>query len=162
MLCETCLFTVIRDCRSELIPTPLLVGLSCSRVGRPTLLLGPLGTVLRTALLAVRNASAVEGAAHGVVAHTRQVLHASAANQHHRVLLKVVAFTTDVADDLEAVREPDLRDFTKCGVRLLRRRGVHASAHTPLLRARRERRNLRLIVRRGPRLANELTDTGHK
>src|SRR5690606_18752022 len=55
------------------------------------LLLRTLGAVLGTALLAVVDAGAVEGAADGVVAHAGQVLHAAAADQHHRVLLQVVA-----------------------------------------------------------------------
>ena len=60
-----------------------------------------LGAVLRTALLAVLDALRVEHAAQDVVAHARQVLHAAAADQHHRVLLQVVAFAGDVADDFE-------------------------------------------------------------
>src|SRR5579862_7553634 len=54
------------------------------------LLLRALGAVLGAALLALADAGAVERAAHGVVAHARQVLHAAAADEHHRVLLEVV------------------------------------------------------------------------
>src|SRR6478736_3591116 len=54
-------------------------------------LLRPLGAVERTALAALRQALRVEHAAQDVVAHARQVLHAPAADQHHRVLLQVVA-----------------------------------------------------------------------
>src|SRR6185295_4629106 len=62
-----------------------------------------LGAVLRAALLAVLHALRVERTAHDVIAHARQVLHAAAADQHHRMLLQVVAFAADVADHLEAV-----------------------------------------------------------
>src|SRR5690349_1996947 len=54
-------------------------------------LLGALGAVLRTALLAVRDARGVERAADDVVTDARQILHAAAADQHDRVLLEVVA-----------------------------------------------------------------------
>src|SRR5688572_24978610 len=63
--------------------------------------LGPLGTVLRAALFAILHPRGVEAAAHHVVTHPRQVLHAAAADQHDRVLLQVVAFTADVTDHLE-------------------------------------------------------------
>src|SRR5512147_1411357 len=77
-----------------------------------------LRAVLRARLLAVLDARGVEAAAHHVVTHARQVLHAAAADQHHRVLLQVVAFAADVADHLEAVGETDLRDLPQRGVRL--------------------------------------------
>src|SRR5690348_8641728 len=44
------------------------------------LLLRALGAVLRASLAALGHASTVEAAAHGVVAHARQVLHTAAAN----------------------------------------------------------------------------------
>src|SRR5688572_6005226 len=56
------------------------------------LFLRALGAVFGAALLAVIHAGAVERAAHGVIAHAGQVLHAAAADQHHRVLLEIVAF----------------------------------------------------------------------
>src|SRR6478609_8788058 len=54
--------------------------------------LGRLGAVLGTALLPVLHALRVERAAHDVVAHAGQVLDATAADQHDRVFLQVVAF----------------------------------------------------------------------
>src|SRR5687767_9212457 len=103
-----------------------------------------LGAVFGATLLAVLHALRVERAAHDVVAHPGQVLHAPAADQHHRVLLEVVALAADVADHLEAVREPHLGDLAQRGVRLLGRRRVDARADPPLLRRAGERRNLRL------------------
>src|SRR5437868_14929758 len=50
------------------------------------------GAVLGARLLAVLHALRVERAAHDVVAHAGQILDAPAADQHHRVLLQVVAF----------------------------------------------------------------------
>ena len=109
----------------------------------------------------VGHAGTVERAAHSVITHTGQVFHTAAADQHHRVLLQVVAFAADVADDFEAIGQANLRHFAQRRVRLFRRRGVHARAHAALLRAGRQRGHLRLVIRRGPRLANELTDSGH-
>src|SRR5918993_115822 len=84
-------------------------------------LLGALRAVLRTALATLRDAGAVQRAAHRVIAHARQVLHAAAADQHHRVLLQVVAFAADVADDFEAVRQADLRHLAQRRIGLLGR-----------------------------------------
>src|ERR1700749_694235 len=55
------------------------------------LLLRALGAVLGATLLALAHAGTVERAAHGVVALPGQVLDAAAANEHHRVLLEIVA-----------------------------------------------------------------------
>src|SRR3954464_2126514 len=102
-----------------------------------------LGAIFRTGLLAVLHALRVQRTAHDVIAHAGQVLHAAAADEHHRVLLQVVPFTADITDDLEAVGEADLGDLAKGRVRLLRGRRVHAGAHPALLRRARERRHLR-------------------
>src|SRR5262245_36114375 len=75
--------------------------LSRLRVG----LLRLLCAVLRATLPAILHADGVEGSADDVVADAGQVLHATAANQHDRVLLKVVADTGDVRRDLDAVRQ---------------------------------------------------------
>src|SRR4029434_8885698 len=121
-----------------------------------------LGAVFRARLLAVLDARGVSAAAHHVIAHARQVLDAAAANQHDRVLLQVMAFAADVADDLEAVGEPHLRDFPQRGIGLLGRRRVHARAHAAFLRALLERRNL--AFRHGGRTAlpHELIDRWHE
>src|SRR4249920_610618 len=69
------------------------------------------GAVLGAALLAVFHALRVERAAHDVVAHARQVLDAAAADQHHRVLLQVVALTRDIGDDFHTVAQTHARDL---------------------------------------------------
>src|SRR6056297_801994 len=109
-----------------------------------------LRAVLRTTLPAVAHARAVQGAAHGVIAHARQILHPASADQHHRVLLQVVSLAADVAGHLVTVRQPDARDLAHGRVRLLRRRGVHTGAHATLLGAALQRRH-RTLLR--PRLA---------
>src|SRR2546427_4518304 len=60
--------------------------------------LGFLRAVLGSALLAVLDALGIERAAHDVVAHAGQVFHPASPDQHHRVLLQIVAFPADVAD----------------------------------------------------------------
>src|SRR6202158_2891908 len=101
-----------------------------------------LRAVLRTALFTVLDALGIQHAAEDVVAHARQVLDAAAADHDHRVLLKVMAFTRNVANDLEAVGQAHLGHFTKRRVRLLRRCGVDARANAALLRRLLQRRHL--------------------
>src|SRR3954471_21898390 len=124
-------------------------------------LLRTLGAVLRTALLAVLDALGVEHATQDVVAHARQVLDAAAADHDHRVLLKVMALTRDVADHLEAVGEAHLRDLTKRRVRLLRGRRVDAGANTTLLRRLLQRRHLLARLLHFTRLSDQLVDRRH-
>src|SRR5690606_22948005 len=57
--------------------------------------LRPLGTVFRAPLAAVGNTGRVQGAPHRVVTHPEQVLDPAAADEHHRVLLQVVALAAD-------------------------------------------------------------------
>src|SRR5437763_16459426 len=80
-----------------------------------------LHAVLRTGLLAVRDAGGVERPAHDLVANAREVLDTTAADEHHRVLLKVVALARDVGGDLHAVGEPHTRNLAKSRIGLLRR-----------------------------------------
>src|SRR5918994_2426970 len=120
-----------------------------------------LRAVLGAALLAVLDALRVEHAAQDVVADARKVLHAAAADHHHRVLLEVMALARDVADHLEAVGEADLGDLAERRVRLLRRRRVDARADAALLRAGVERGNLVPALLGRPRLADQLADGRH-
>src|SRR6185437_8097070 len=125
------------------------------------LLLPSLGAVLGATLLALADAGAVQSAADRVVADARQVLHASAADEHHRVLLKVVAFTTDVARDFVAVREAYAADLPEGRIRLLRRRRVDARTDTTLLGRCPKRRYLRFFCLGPARLPDELTRGRH-
>src|SRR5689334_10098269 len=123
--------------------------------------LGLLGAVFGTALLAILDAGSVERAAHGVVANARQVLDATAADEHDRVLLQVVAFAADVRNDLVPVGQAHFGDLAKRRVRLLRGRGVHAGAHAAALRAVGERGRRALVGFRAARLAHQLVDRCH-
>src|ERR1700704_6521782 len=83
--------------------------LCCARPGilrKAAELLRPLCSVFRPPLLAVLDPLGIEHAAQDVVAHAREILHASAADHHHGMLLKVMALAGDVADHLEPVGEP--------------------------------------------------------
>src|SRR5450631_658165 len=108
-------------------------------------LLRTLGAIERTALLAVLDALGVQ----------------HAADQHHAVLLQVMAFAGNVGQRFEAVGQAHLGDLAQRGVRLLRRRGVDAGADGALLRALLQGRNLVALGLDAARLANELIDCRH-
>src|ERR1700679_119857 len=55
-----------------------------------------LGAVERTALLAVFDALRVEHAANDVIAHARQILDTTAADQNHAMLLKIMALARNI------------------------------------------------------------------
>src|SRR3712207_1023918 len=93
-----------------------------------------LRAVPAASLLAVADTLGVERAADDLVAHAGEVLHTTAAHEHHRVLLQVVADARDVGRHLDATGEADASDLAQRRVRLLRRRRVHAGAHTTTLR----------------------------
>src|SRR5713101_9494573 len=124
-------------------------------------LLRTLRAVLRTALLTVLDALGIEDAAENVVTHAGQILDAAAADHDHRVFLKVVAFTRNVADDLEAVGQAHLCDLAKRRVRLLRGRGVDARANTALLRRLLQRRHLLARLLYDARTCDQLVDRRH-
>src|SRR3954465_3785849 len=94
-----------------------------------------LHAVLRTRLLAVRDAGGVEGAADDLVTHARKILDPAPANEDDRVLLQVVALARDVGGDLHAVGQTHAGDLAKRRVRLLRRGRVDARADTTPLRS---------------------------
>src|SRR6202012_4860903 len=124
-------------------------------------LLRTLGAVLRTTLLTVLDALGIQHAAEDVVTHARQVLDAAAADHHHRVLLKVMTFTRDVTDHLEAVGQAHLGDLTKRRVRLLRGRGVDARANAALLRRLLQSRHLLARLLNDARTCDQLVDRRH-
>src|SRR5882724_8651088 len=123
--------------------------------------LGPLGAVLRTALLTILDALGIQHAAEDVVAHAGEILDAAAADHDHRVLLQVMALARDVADHLEPVGQAHLGDLAQRRVGLLRGRGVDARANAPLLRRLLQRGHLlaRLLYR--ARTCDQLVDRRH-
>jgi hypothetical protein len=91
--------------------------------------------ILAAASPAIRYTLTVECAADYVVTDTRQVFDTTASNQHHRVLLKVMAFTTDVGGDFYPIGQSDPGDLPESRVRFLWSHGAHLDADTPPLRA---------------------------
>src|SRR5690606_33080820 len=85
----------------------------------------------------------------------------TAADEHERVLLQVVALTRDVCGDLGAVAQLHTGDLAHRRVRLLGRRGVHTSADTRLLRVRLQGRRVRSSLLRLATLANQLLNSWH-
>lgn len=120
-----------------------------------------LGPVLRTRLLAVLHTLRVQHAAQDVVTHTGKIAHTPAADQHDAVLLQVVAFTGDVADDFALVGQAHLGDLAQRRVRLLRGRRVNSGANAALLRVLLHRRDLGLGLLRNAALADQLVDCRH-
>src|SRR5471032_2862629 len=120
-----------------------------------------LRAVLRTALLTVLDALGIQHAAENVVTYAGQILDAAAADHDHRMLLKVMAFTRDVADDFEAIGQAHLGDLTKRRVRLLRGRGVDARANAALLRRLLQRRHLLARLLYDARTCDQLVDRRH-
>src|SRR5262245_7633768 len=129
---------------------------------QPSGLLGSLGSVLRAALATVLDADGVERPADDVVADARKVLHAATPDEHHRVLLEVVADAGDVGRDLDAVRQPDAGDLAERRVRLLRGGRVDARADTALLGRSLQRGRLALGALPVTALLDELVDGGHR
>src|SRR5579871_832026 len=74
-----------------------------------SLLARPLGAVFGAPLAAVLDALRVERAANDMVAHPGQILDPAAADQHHRMLLQIMAFARDIAGNLETVGQPHPR-----------------------------------------------------
>src|SRR5476651_686955 len=129
--------------------------LVCSRLFRT------LRAILRTALLTVLDALGIEDAAENVVTHAGQILDAAAADHDHGVLLKVMAFTRNVADHLEAVGQAHLCDLAQRRVRLLRGRGVDPRANAALLRRLLQRRHLLARLLYDARTCDQLVDRRH-
>src|SRR5699024_9953927 len=98
---------------------------------------------------------------HDLVAHAGQVLHTTAADEHDRVLLEVVALAGDACGDLGAGRQLHTRDLAQRGVRLPRGLGVDASAYTAALGRTLERGRLRGGRSCDPPLAPHLLNSGH-
>src|SRR5579871_5671168 len=82
-------------------------------------LLRALGAVFGTRLLALADPGAIQGPAHCVITHSGQVLHAAAANEHHRVLLEVVPLAPDVAGDLISIGQANAAYLPECRIWLL-------------------------------------------
>src|SRR3954468_12243558 len=89
-------------------------------------LLGRLRTlhaVLGAGTPALLHAGGVERAADNMITNSGQILHATAPNEHNRVLLQIVALVRNIRNNFVAVREPNFRHLADCRVRLLRRAG---------------------------------------
>src|SRR3954447_18964964 len=118
----------------------------------------PLRAVAAARLLAITNAGGVERAADDLVANTRQVADATAAHEHDRVLLQVVALAGDVGGDLDAAGQAHAGDLAERRVRLLRGVREHAGAHAAALGRALQRAGLALRALGLPALADQLLD----
>src|SRR3954471_19239175 len=121
-----------------------------------------LGAIFGAALAAVLDTLGVEDSAKHVVADSGQVANAAAADQHHRVLLKVVAFAGNVGDHLALVGKAHLGDLAERRIRLLRGGRIDAGADSALLRILLHRRDLGFGLLRFAALADQLVDRRHE
>src|SRR5713101_7918230 len=112
-------------------------------------------------MLTVLNALGIDITEDHVVTDDGQPLVAAAADYDHRVFLKVVAFTRNVADDLEAIGQAPLGELAKRRVRLLRGRGVDARADAALLRRLLQRWHLLARLLYNARTCDQLVDRRH-
>src|SRR5690606_28240456 len=110
---------------------------------------------------AITDAGGIQAAAHGVIAHTRQVFHPTTADQHDAVFLQVVAFTTDVGAHLITVGKTHTADLAQRRVRLLGRSGIHTGTYAALLRVALQRRYVALLYLALAGLAHQLVDGCH-
>src|SRR5258707_9400317 len=67
-------------------------------------------------------------------------------------------FTGDVSRHFESIRQSDAGHLAQRGVRLLRRRGVHARAYAPLLRVATQVRRLFFLLHVAAAVPDELVD----
>src|SRR5579885_2946876 len=123
-----------------------------------SLLARPLGAVFGAPLAAVLDALRVERAANDMVANPGQILDPAAADQHHRMLLQIMAFARDIAGNLETVGQPHPRNLAQRRVGLFRRGRVDAGAHAAFLRTGLHRRHLVARQLRPARIADQLID----
>src|ERR1700753_138198 len=119
------------------------------------------GAVTAASLLAVLDTLGVQRAPDDLVPPARTVFYSATTHQDHRVLLQVVALAGDVRRHLDLAGQLDARHLPKRRVRLLRSRGVHASAHATALRAALEVRGLDLGDLVAAPLADQLLNGWH-
>ncbi|OIQ76854.1 hypothetical protein GALL_414610 [mine drainage metagenome] len=125
------------------------------------LFLGPLGAIFGARLFPILDTLQIKGATHYVIADARKILHTATTHQYDGVLLKIMSLTTDVGDDLEAIRKAHLRNLAKCRVGLLWRCRIDTGTDSSALRRILHRRAFGFDRFRDTPLANQLIDGWH-
>lgn len=128
---------------------------------RDGLLLGALGTVLRSCLLASIDTEAVEGATNDVISNARQISNSSTAHEDDGVLLKVMTFAADVRRDFATVGESHSSDLPERRVGLLGSHGADLEADSASLGRHAEVAHLRLGNLYSAWLADKLVNRRH-
>ena len=124
-------------------------------------LLRPFGAILRSTLLPPLNSYRVERSPNNVISNSRQVLNSTAANQHNRVLLKIVANPRDVRSHLYRISEANAGHLSKRRVGFLRRLSVNTRTDPALLWTRIQRRTGGLVLDLLPSLPDQLIQCRH-
>jgi hypothetical protein len=120
--------------------------------------LGPLRTILGTALLASADTGRIERSPHHVIAHPGKVLHAASADQHNRVLLQIVSYPRNISGYFNSVGKPHTSHLTQRRIRLLRSRGIHTRTNPTPLGTGLQCGTCSLITRRASPFAHELIE----
>jgi hypothetical protein len=97
-------------------------------MGCSFLLLAFLCSITTATLLSGVDTEGVEDASNNVVANTRQVANAPAADQDDGVLLKIVVLTRNIGSNLATIRQTDAGDLAQSRVGLLGRHGADTKA----------------------------------
>ena len=134
-----------------------------------------LGTVFGTTLLTTAYTGSIQCTTNDVVTYTGKIFNTTAADQHDRVLLQVVAFAWNVGVNLLAIRQTHTRHLAESGVRLRRCGRRYLDTDTTLERTVMKgiavldgidgighRRRLRLLGRGAAGTLDELVDRGHR
>jgi hypothetical protein len=123
--------------------------------------LGLFGAILRTALFAVFDAKRILRATNDVIAYTRKVFYTATADEHRRVLLKIVPDARNVCSHFDAIGEAHTGDFAESRVWFLRRYGHDARADAAALRTPHERGRLRLPLILLSSVSDKLVNSRH-
>ncbi len=86
-----------------------------------------------TGLLSILHALRVENATDDMVADAREVFHAAAMHQHHRVFLQIMAFAANIGRDFGAIGQTNASHLAESRIRFLGRSGGDFHAHAALL-----------------------------
>jgi hypothetical protein len=106
---------------------------------RHSILLRSFRPVLGTSLPPLLNPDGIQRATNDVIAHTREVFYAPAADQYHGVLLQIMTYSRNVRRHFNPVGQPNPRHFTQRRIRLFRGRGINTRADPAFLRTGLER-----------------------
>ena len=118
--------------------------------------------VTAAGLTTITHAQSIQNTTDHLIPHTREVTNSSAANQHDRVLLQIVAFARNISSDLFAIRKSHTSHLSKSRVRLFGGYRLHLKTDATLLRAAFQQRRFAARTLLLPRFPDQLVNCRHK